>query len=75
MFLAEEVVIVTAIPGIAHRVLWIMTIVLEKAFHERWETIHVRGILPDVVYGDIFVADPQLHIVRRQQLIVTHKIP
>ena len=43
-----------------------------KLLHQRNEAVHIGTVLIDVGYSNIFVRDPELHIVGRKELIVSH---
>ena len=75
LLFTKEIVIEAAISGIAHGILRIKAVMVVKSFHKGLKTVHIRRILLDIVHRNVFVADPQLHIVCRQQLIVTHIVP
>lgn len=75
MFFTKEIIVITAIPCIAYRILRIMSVMLAKPFHEGWKAVHISGILLDIIHSNIFVANPQLQIVRRKKLVVAHIVP
>ena len=75
VLLAVEVVVVRSVTGICDGVFGVKTIQRLELLHKRNKAVHIRTVLHHIYDSDIFICDPDLNIVRRQELIIAHIIP